>query len=182
MFGEHEKDLHLTHLQRTLPVAVAVDGRERPVDRMALMAVIREELLPFITYGPSYEQAVAEGLRRALYHYSLHRGQQFAYWLGKTLRAGIKARRVEPYDRDFVHVTATAWGISHATGTDIEGAQLNVHGFDESVPNDRGGVGVTFRHPVYDGLRFRTVEDSSEFAYRAGLLKRHGRRWADTRA
>ncbi|MFE5037073.1 hypothetical protein [Streptomyces sp. NPDC056683] len=182
MFGAHQAELQMAHWQRTLPAEVAIEGRERPVTRTALVAVIRAELLPFITYGPTYERAVADELHRALDMYSRGRGQEFAYWLNEALRAGIKARRVEPFSTDFVHVTATAWGISYATGTDIEGARLNVHGCDETAPNDMGGIGVVYRHPVYDGLTFHSVDEASEFAYNAGLLKRHARRWATTRA
>jgi hypothetical protein len=180
MIAAHQVQLQLTHWQRTLPLEVAVPTRTAPITRDALLRVVRAELLPFVTYGPSYERAVAENLRRALDMFIGDRGEEFTYWLGEALRAGIQARTrtAEPFDPEAVTVTATAWGVSYETGGDDDGARLNVHDFDETAPNAWGGVGVVVRHPVYDGLRFRSVADATEFAYKAGLVRRYVSRLA----
>jgi hypothetical protein len=179
MFADYQAPLQLAHWEQKLPAEVDVPSRTAPISLGAFLRVIRAELLPFITYGPSYERAVAENLRRALNMYVNGRGEEFTYWLGETLRAGVqaRARTAEPFDPGFAHVTATAWAVSYSTGADIEGAALNVYDVD-----DRDGVGPVVYHPVYNGLRFRSVDDASEFAYKAGLIKRHAPRWAAARA
>ncbi|GGX56359.1 hypothetical protein [Streptomyces noursei] len=175
MIAVHQVQLQLPHWQRMLPAEVAVPDRTAPVTRAALVRVIRAELLPFITFGPSYNRAVAENLRRALDMYCRGWGQEFVYWLGEALRAGVQARTsvAEPFVPEARVVTATAWGVSYRTGGGVEGARLSVHDFDETAPNAWGGTGVSVRHPVYDGLRFRSVTEAKEFAYRAGLLRRY---------
>ncbi|MHB9861935.1 hypothetical protein [Streptomyces sp. YIM S03343] len=175
MFGAHEAQLYLTHWQQTLPLEISVPDRERPVTRTALIRVIRAELLPFITYGPGYERAVADNLRSALHQYNLDRGTEFAYWLAEALRAGTRARvhTIEPFDPEATRVTATPWCVSYTTNGGIVGAILNVHDYDRSVPNTWGGLGVVVRHPVYDGRHFGSRIEAAVFAYNAGLLTRY---------
>ncbi|MDX3672747.1 hypothetical protein [Streptomyces europaeiscabiei] len=181
MFGAHEAQIRLAHWQRTLPVKVAVTGRA-PVTRAAFLAVVRAELLPFITFGPTYQRFVAEEFVRALDMFNRGWGEEFVYWLGEALRAGVKARNVEPFDEGAVHVTATAWGISYSHRSDIDGVALSVYDFDEAAPNNCGGVGRSFRHPVYDGLRFDSDAAAREFAYNAGLVMRYAPRAVATPA
>ncbi|MBP5926722.1 hypothetical protein F3K32_42715 [Streptomyces sp. LBUM 1483] len=167
MFGAHEAQTRLTHWQRTLPTEVTVPGREQPVTRTALLAVIRAELLPFITFGPTYQRGVAEEFTRALDMFHRGWGEEFAYWLGQTLDVATRVRDVEPFEFDAKKVTATTWGVSYTTGSHVEGAVLNVHHFDRNV----SGVDAVLLHPVYDGREFESREAAAEFAWNAGLTK-----------
>jgi hypothetical protein len=175
MFGAHESQLHITHWQRSLPLEVAVPSRERPVTRGALVRVIREELLPFITYGPSYERGVADNLRTALTMFGADRGDEFDYWLGMTLAAAVAARRPGAWEAGMTTVTATNWGVSYVTGSNIAGAILHVSHIDESLPNPLGGTGLVIRHPVYDGMEFASRDEAELMAFHAGLTTRYVR-------
>jgi hypothetical protein len=175
VIAAHQVEQQLAHWQSKLPAAVAVPTRTAPVTRDAFLRVVRAELLPFITYGPGYERPVAEELRRALDMYIRDRGEEFSHWLGEALRAAARARArtAEPFDPQAVLVAATEWSVSYTAGSGIDGAILKVHDVDQTAQNEWGGMGVSVHHPVYDGLRFSSVTDAREFAYNAGLLKRH---------
>lgn len=175
MFEARETQLRLTHWQRSLPREVAVPHQKDPVTREALVHVIRQELLPFITYGPTYAPAVAEYLRAALQTFRAGAGDEFDYCLGKALASAISFRNVTDYEPGAVVVTATSWGVSYSTGSHIDGAILNVYDVDETAPNAHGGTGLLIRHPVHDGMQFVSIEAATRFAYYAGLLKRHTR-------
>ncbi|MFI1203529.1 hypothetical protein ACH4VR_29555 [Streptomyces sp. NPDC020883] len=173
MIAAHQVQLQLAHWHMSLPREIAVPDRATPVTCIAVVRVVRAELLAFLTFGPSYDHAVAENFRRALEMYCRGWGREFIYWLGEALRSAIQARTqvAEPFDPKAHYVTATTWGVSYVTGSGIEGARLNVHDVDESAPNAWGGTGFVVPHPLYDGLNFASVTDAKEFAYQAGLLQ-----------
>jgi hypothetical protein len=178
MFGAHEAQLHLTHWGRTLPLEVAVSSKEKPVTRAAFIHVIREELLPFVTYGPDYERPVAANLGTALRMFRDDHGDEFDYWLAVTLAAAVAARRSGAWEAGVTTVTATRWGISYTTGSNIAGAVLRVSLIDEALPNPLGGTGLVVRHPMYDGLEFASREDAEVMAWHAGLTQRYASRLA----
>lgn len=171
MFGANEVETRLTYLQRYLPNEVTVPDRDAPVTADALIRVIRAELVPFVTYGPSYVHTVADSLGMTLSAFRRGSGKEFTFWLGRALRAGVtaRARQGEPFDAQTRTVTATAWNVSYETGSGIDGVRLHVHDFNDSAPATQGCVD----HPMYDGLRFASVADANEFTYRAGLVKRY---------
>jgi hypothetical protein len=178
MFGAHETQIHLAQWWRTLPLEVAAPSREGVITRAEFIHVIREELLPFVTYGRDYERPVADNLGTALRMFRDDRGDAFDYWLAATLAAAVAARRPGLWAADVVTVAATKWGVSYVTGSNIAGARLNVSLIDESLPNPLGGTGLVVRHPMYDGLEFASREDAQLMAWHAGLTQRYVSRLA----
>jgi hypothetical protein len=173
MFGAHQAQMYLAQWERNLPLEVAVPGKEKPVTRAAFVHVIREELLTFITYGPDYERSVADNLATALRAFLGGDGDAFDYWFALTLAAAVAARRPGVWDADTTTVTATKWGVSYTTGSNIPGAILNVSLIDEALPNPFGGTGLVIRHPMYDGLPFDSREAAEVMAWHAGLTQRY---------
>lgn len=172
MLNAHDAQARLTRWQSTLPREVAVPDRKRPVTRDALLTVIREELLPFVTFGPTYRRPVADNLGRALDMYCRDRGEEFLYWLTQALNSAISVRDVEAWEPDIRTVTATRWGVSCVSGTGIDGHVLHVTFLDDDALNSFGGRGVTVPHPVYDGVKFSSLAAARLFAFGAGLTKR----------
>jgi hypothetical protein len=171
MFGAHETQIHLTHWGRTLPLGV--DTPDRHVTRHDLVTLIRFELLPFITYGPSYERAVADNLRRALDMFARDgRGDEFAYWIAETVTAANRARQLEAYDPDARSVLATHWSVSYEVTDGGPAAVLRVH-FPEQ---DRGVA----KHPVHYGKEFPSLQAAREYAWNVGVTQRFVSRFAAT--
>jgi hypothetical protein len=170
MFGAHETQIHLAHWQRSLPFQVDIPGREFPVTRDDLIAVIRWELLPFITYGPSYQRAVTDNLRTALHMFRQDRGEEFAYWIGATVDAAARARKPEPFDPAAPTVLASHWFVSYEITQGKEGAVLRAHHADVKCS--------LLRHPVHYGKAFPDQEAAREYAWRFGLVKRFVSRFA----
>ncbi|QDN64466.1 hypothetical protein [Streptomyces sp. S1D4-14] len=176
MFGSHQTAEALATFERALPAEATAEGRE-PVSRAAFLRVVSNELLELITYGPTYQRAVADNLRTALRMFKDGRGEEFAYWLDQTLdgAAALRGTRDAEHDAGETYVTATSWGVSYPFGGGKPGVTLNVYDWDDDVVNDMGGKGVLIRHPVHDGLWFADMAEAQGYALRYGLIKRYVR-------
>lgn len=174
MFGSHQTAEALATFERVLPERVTVEGRE-PVTCSAFLRVIRNELLPSLTYGPGYQRAVADNLRTALRLFKDGRGEEFAYWLDETLDAAATLRGTLSAEcvAGEKHVVATEWGVSYSSGGGEPGVTLKVYGWDEDAVNEMGGKGVLIRHPVHNGLWFADMAEAKSYALRYGLIKRY---------
>ncbi|WP_128378535.1 hypothetical protein [Streptomyces cavernae] len=167
--------LHQT--AETMPAELAIDGRERPVTRYAVLRVLRNELRPMLTYGPTYQPTVADRALRALALFHRGKGKQAVDALDQACEAAADVRAADAYDPAERYVTASSWAVSQTVGSGINGAVLNVHDLDHEAPNARGGLGVVVWHPVHDGREFTSSHEARAYALRMGLLRRFAPRF-----
>lgn len=91
MIGTHQTDTWLASLDVTLPDQVAGAAGEQSLSKSALLGAIRTQLLPYITYGPTYRRAVADNLARALSAFRRERGEDALFWLNDAITAATAA-------------------------------------------------------------------------------------------
>jgi hypothetical protein len=172
MFHPHDAYGWVQRMAQAMPAQLLIDGRERPIAREGALLVLHHELRPMVSFGPEYQRDVADAAQRALVDFNRERGEASLSWLEQACETAARLRtaKIGPYDSNGSYVTATSWCVSTDTGTNIDGAVLNVHDVDPDRPTDRGGIVI--HHPVHAGRQFTSRDEARAYALRMGLLKR----------